>query len=189
LGNPGREYAGTRHNVGAEAVALLARRHGGTLRKRKELSLVCEVAVDGQKLALAFPQTYMNESGRAVRRLVRRYGIEALDRLVVVHDEIDLPVGRVQVKEGGGLAGHNGLRSVKEHLHSAGFVRVRIGVGRPRRARGGAEHVLRQPRRAEREELEVSIEQAADAVEAIVGAGVGAAMNKFNRREPDQGPG
>ncbi|HET9458663.1 MAG TPA: aminoacyl-tRNA hydrolase [Sphingomicrobium sp.] len=181
LGNPGEQYAGTRHNAGADVVALLARRHGGRLRKGRERALVDEVRVDGRRLALAFPQTYMNESGMAVAPLVRRFGIEDdLTRLVVVHDELDLPVGRIRVKVGGGLAGHNGLKSIKAHLHSDAFCRVRIGIGKPPGRREGVDHVLRAPGKAERELLAVAIEDAADAVETILAEGAAPAMNRFN---------
>ncbi|HVM01788.1 MAG TPA: aminoacyl-tRNA hydrolase [Acidimicrobiales bacterium] len=180
LGNPGTQYAGTRHNVGADVVALLAGRHGGRLRKGRELALVDEVRVDGRRLALAFPQTYMNESGMAVAPLVRRFGIDDLARLVVVHDELDLPVGRIRVKVGGGLAGHNGLKSIKAHLRSDAFCRVRIGIGKPPGRREGVDHVLRAPGKAERELLAVAVEEAADAVEAILADGPAAAMNRFN---------
>ncbi len=182
LGNPGAEYAGTRHNVGAEVVALLARRHGGRLRKGKERALVGEVRVEGHLVALAFPQTYMNDSGLAVAPLVRRFGIppEHLDRLVVVHDELDLPVGRIRVKVGGGLAGHNGLKSIKAHLHRDDFCRVRIGIGKPPGREQGVDHVLKAPGKAERAELAVAVEEAADAVETILLDGPAAAMNRFN---------
>jgi len=182
LGNPGDEYARTRHNVGAEVVAVLAARHGGRLRTGKEHALTGEVRVDGTRVALAFPQTYMNDSGRSVGALLRRYGVDELGRLVVVHDELDLPVGRLQVKEGGGIAGHNGLRSLREHLHSTDFLRVRIGVGKPPGRQEGADYVLRRPSKAERAELDVVVEEAADAVEAIATVGVAAAMNRFNKR-------
>src|SRR5687768_12021483 len=110
LGNPGAEFAGTRHNAGADVVALLADRHGGRLkREKKSTALVAEVTIAGRRTALAFPQTYMNESGTSVGALVRRFGITEPARVVVVHDELDLPLGRIQVKEGGGLAGHKGL--------------------------------------------------------------------------------
>jgi PTH1 family peptidyl-tRNA hydrolase len=122
----------------------------------------------------------MNDSGFAVGRLVRRYEIAELSRLVIVHDEIDLPLGRLQVKLGGGLAGHNGLRSIKAHLHSDEFARVRIGVGRPPGRKEGADHVLRRPGAGERRELDVSIELAADAVETILAEGIDAAQNRFN---------
>ncbi len=138
----------------------------------------------GRRLALAFPQTFYNDSGVAVAALARRYGIDDPSALVVVHDELDLPVGRVKVKLGGGLAGNNGLKSVKAHLHTDAFVRVRIGVGKPPGSMSGVDHVLRRPGRAERTELDVAIEEAADAVEAILALGVEAAMNRHNTRPP-----
>ena len=184
MGNPGAEYERSRHNVGAEAVALLAERHGGKLKKGKELALVTEVTVGGRRLALAWPQTYYNESGQSVVRLVRRFGIDDLSRLVVVHDELDLPVGRLQVKVGGGLAGNNGLRSIKAHLHDDAFIRIRIGIGKPPDARRGADHVLKRPSKRDRTELDVSVEQAADAVETILAEGPGPAMTRFNQRVP-----
>ena len=185
LGNPGDEYAGTRHNSGADTIALLARRHGSALKRSKERALSTEVTVGGRRLALAFPQTYYNESGTAVAALARRHGIDDASRIVVVHDELDLPVGRVKVKEGGGLAGNNGLKSIKAHLHSDEFVRVRIGVGKPPGRMQGADHVLRRPGKAERAELDVAIEEAADAVELILAEGVAVAMNRVNTRSPD----
>ena len=139
---------------------------------------------EGKLLALAFPQTYVNDSGVSVAALVRRYGVDDLRRLVVVHDELDLPVGRVKLKIGGGTAGHNGLKSMQAHLHDNGFVRVRIGVDKPPGKRQGADHVLRRPSKADREALEVAVEVAADAVEAILTDGPEAAMNAFNTR-PD----
>jgi PTH1 family peptidyl-tRNA hydrolase len=123
----------------------------------------------------------MNDSGRAVAPLVRRFGVEDLSRLVVVHDELDLPLGVVRVKAGGGLAGHNGLRSIKAHLHSDAFSRVRIGIGKPPGGKDrGVEHVLRPARGNVRRELDVSIEEAADAVECILSDGLPAAQNRFN---------
>lgn len=181
LGNPGSEYTHTRHNAGADVVAVLAGRHRGRLKKAKERALVAEVRIGGRLLALAFPQTFMNLSGESVARLVRRHGIDDLHRLVVVHDELDLPVGRVRVKSGGGTAGHNGLESVKAHLRSTDFLRVRIGVGKPPGRREGADHVLRRPgAKAEREALAVAVEIAADAVEVLLADGPEAAMNRFN---------
>jgi len=115
-----------------------------------------------------------------VAALVRRYGVDDVRRLVVVHDELDLPVGRVKLKIGGGTAGHNGLKSIQAHLHDAGFVRVRIGVDKPPGKRQGADHVLRRPSKADREALEVAVEIAADAVEMILTDGPEAAMNRYN---------
>ena len=182
LGNPGKEYAGTRHNVGFEVVDLLARRHDGRLKAGKERALVDEVRIDGQRVALAEPTTYMNLSGESVAPLVRRFGIDDPTRLVVVQDELDLPTGRVRVKVGGGLAGHNGLRSIKAHLHTDAFVRIRIGVGKPPSKEHGADHVLKKVGKSDRELLAVAVEIAADAVELIVAEGADAAMNQVNAR-------
>ena len=181
LGNPGPEYEGTRHNLGADVVALLAKRHGLPLRKSKERALVAEIRVDGRFLVVAFPQTYVNLSGESVARLVRRYGIEHdLKRLLVVHDELDLPAGRVKVKDGGGTAGHNGLESIRSHLHTGTFPRVRIGIGRPPGRQLGADFVLRRPPKAERVDLDVAVEEAAEAVMCVLAEGPDAAMNRFN---------
>jgi len=182
LGNPGAEYERTKHNVGAEVVELLASRHGGSLRKAKERARFDEVRVNGKRLALAIPLTYMNESGAAVAPLARRCGASP-ERIVVVQDELDLPTGVVRVKEGGGLAGHNGLRSIESHLHSRDFLRVRIGVNKPSDKRQGANHVLSKFSKKERELVDVAVVDAADAVEVILHEGVVAAMNRYNGRE------
>jgi len=182
LGNPGGEYEQSRHNVGADAVALLAERHGGALKRSRERALVAEVRIGEERVVLAFPQTYVNLSGEAVGLLVRRHGITDPARIVVVHDELDLPLGRVKVKQGGGLAGHNGLRSIKAHLHTDEFLRVRIGVGKPPSKEQGADHVLRRMSKRDRVELDVAVQEAADAVEAILADGIDAAMNRYNTR-------
>lgn len=182
LGNPGDEYHRTRHNVGAEVVELLAQRHGGRLRAQKrERARTDEVRIHGHRVALAVPLTYMNESGMAVAPLVRRYGVDPA-HLVVVHDELDLPVAALRLKAGGGLAGHNGLRSIEQHLGSRDFLRVRIGVGKPQSKERGADHVLSRFGKRERAEVDVTVELAADAVEAIVAEGIEAAMNRYNTR-------
>lgn len=180
LGNPGADYVGTRHNIGVEVVLLLAERHGGRLRSSKELALVDEIRIGQHRVALAFPQTFMNESGRSVVQLVRRHGIEDLGHLVVVHDELDLPVGRLKVKFGGGLAGHNGLKSIRDHLHDTEFGRIRVGVGKPPGNRAGRDHVLKRPGKADRVELDVVVAEAADAVEALLEADYPTVMNRFN---------
>jgi len=184
LGNPGEEYDKTRHNVGAEVVEILARRHGGKLRKQKERSLTDEVNIGGKRMALAIPLTYMNLSGEAVAPLVRRYGVEP-GQLIVVQDEMDFELGRLQVKNGGGLAGHNGLKSIVAHLHTQDFVRVRIGIGKPPGSRQGADHVLRRFSKAERKEIDVVLEEAADAVELVLAEGVDVAMNRINAGRND----
>lgn len=184
LGNPGKEYAHTRHNAGADAVQLVVSRHGGRLKASKDASaLVAELRIADARVAAAVPTTYMNDSGRAIAPLMRRFGIDDPAKLVVVHDELDLEPGRLKLKVGGGLAGHNGLRSIVTHLHTHDFVRVRIGVGKPPGgAQRGADHVLTRPSRSEAEGLAVAVAEAADAVEAIVIDGPEAAMARFNAR-------
>ncbi|MDG1464179.1 MAG: aminoacyl-tRNA hydrolase [Acidimicrobiales bacterium] len=182
LGNPGDDYDGTRHNVGADVIAVLADRHGGSLRRSKELALSCEVRIGGQRVALAIPQTFMNESGQSVRKLTHRHGVDDPARIVVVHDELDLPVGSLRVKVGGGMAGHNGLKSVTAHLKTQDYLRIRIGVGRPPGRQSGADYVLRRPGKTEAAELGVIVQEAADAVEAILAEGVDATMGSVNAR-------
>ncbi len=181
LGNPGEEYRHSRHNAGADVVEILARRHGVRLRGGRFDALVGETNVGGRRLALAIPLTYMNESGRSVQPMLRRFGVEP-DRLVVVHDELDLEPGVFKLKEGGGLAGNNGLRSIKQHLHTEAFLRVRIGIGKPRSKEHGADHVLSRMSKKVRADFEVTLEEAADAVEAILADGIEAAMNRYNTR-------
>ena len=140
-----------------------------------------EARLDGKLLVVAFPQTFVNLSGEAAARLARRYGVEKdLSKIVVVHDELDLPPGKVKIKEGGGTAGHNGLESVRAHLHSGAFLRVRIGVGKPPGRQEGADFVLRKLRKAEHLEFDVAIVEAAEAVETIFAEGAAVAMNRFN---------
>ena len=180
LGNPGKEYARTRHNVGEETVVLLARRVGATLKSGRDKALVADARIAGKKVVLAFPTTYMNESGQAVGAMMRRYRLIDPAHLIIVHDELDLEPGVMKIKVGGGLAGHNGLRSITQHLHTQDYVRVRIGVGKPRSKEHGANHVLSRVSAADRELLDVMVQRAADAVEAILAEGVDAAMARFN---------
>lgn len=165
--------------MGAEVVEILAARHGGRLRKSKERALVADVRIGERRVALAIPLTFMNDSGMAIGPLARRFGVEP-NRVVIVHDELDLPTATMKVKAGGGLAGHHGLRSVRGALRTDDFVRVRIGVDKPRSKERGADHVLDRFSKREREEIDVTLDQAADAVEAIAADGVEAAMNRYN---------
>jgi PTH1 family peptidyl-tRNA hydrolase len=184
LGNPGPKYARTRHNVGEEAVQLLAERRGVTLKGGRDNALVAESrfpsAGGEQRVVLAFPITYMNDSGQAVGALVRRFRIESPEQIIVVQDELDLPPGDLKIKAGGGLAGHNGLRSIQQHLKSQDFLRVRIGVGKPPSKEAGAGHVLSKIPKRDRELLDIRIVDAADAVELIIADGVDAAMQRYN---------
>lgn len=184
LGNPGSEYRRTRHNVGEECVRLLAERHDAPLRSGRDNALVGEArfgtGADAPRVALAFPLTFMNDSGQAVSALVRRYKLERPEQVVIVHDELDLEPGTVRLKAGGGLAGHNGLRSITQHLHTQDYLRVRIGVGKPPNKDRGASHVLTRVPARQRELLDVAVAEAADAVETIVAEGVDTAMQRFH---------
>ncbi|MFZ4514972.1 MAG: aminoacyl-tRNA hydrolase [Acidimicrobiia bacterium] len=179
LGNPGSEYAHTRHNVGTDAIELLAKRYGARLRKGNERALVDEVRVGDARIALAIPMTFMNESGEAVQPLMRRYGATP-ERLLIVHDELDLPTGVVRLKVGGGLAGHNGLRSIVAHCKTDAFLRARIGIGKPVSKEQGANHVLARFGKQERAAMDEALERCADAVECIVREGIDVAMNRYN---------
>jgi PTH1 family peptidyl-tRNA hydrolase len=183
LGNPGDRYANTRHNVGVDALQVLAARCGTRLSPdKKSQALLAELRLGACRAVGAFPTTWMNESGRSVATLVRRYEIDDWSRLVVLHDELDLPPGRIKVKLGGGLAGHNGLRSITQHLHTQDYVRIRIGVGRPPGGpERGADWVLSKVPKAARTELDIACQLAADAVESIAAVGVDAAMQQFNQ--------
>lgn len=185
LGNPGPKYARTRHNVGEEAIALIAERQRANLKGGRDNALTAETRLPGphgdERVVLAFPITFMNESGRSVGAMVRRYRIETPGQIIVVHDELDLPPGELKIKVGGGLAGHNGLRSINQHIKSTDFLRVRIGVGKPPGGKeGGRSHVLSKIPRSERELLDIEVAEAADAVEMIIASGVDAAMQRYN---------
>jgi PTH1 family peptidyl-tRNA hydrolase len=178
LGNPGREYARNRHNAGYLVVDELARRHGGSWRA-KFSGQMAEVRVGEEKLALLKPETYMNDSGRSVGAAVRFFKVEP-EQVLVVHDDVDLEAGRLQARAGGGLAGHNGLRSLTQHLGSQDFLRLRIGIGRPGRGdpRPVADWVLSPF--APEEDAGALIARAADAVETIAQDGLEAAQQRYN---------
>ena len=178
LGNPGRDYERTRHNVGWLVLDELARRHGGSWRSKFSGS-AAEVRFGESRLALLKPETYMNESGRSVGAAARFFKVEP-EQLLVVHDDVDLEPGRLQARRGGGLAGHNGLRSLAQHLGSQDFLRLRIGVGRPGRGdpRSVSDWVLSRFEPAE--DAEALVSRSADAVEGIVSDGLEAAQQRFN---------
>jgi len=183
LGNPGADYAGTRHNVGAETVELLARRCGGRLRAdRKVSAATATVRLGGHPVVLAVPTTWMNDSGLAVGALVRRCGV-APGEVLVVHDELDLDPGRMKLKVGGGHAGHNGLRSIHAHLRTDAYLRLRLGVGKPPGGPGrGADWVLSRVPAAQRAVLDEMVDAAAEVVESVAVDGVDAAMQRVNAR-------
>ena len=178
LGNPGREYERTRHNAGWLVLDELAQRHGGSWRSKFSGSL-SEVRLGDARVALLKPETYMNESGRSLGAAARFFKVEP-EQVLVVHDDVDLETGRLQARAGGGLAGHNGLRSLAQHLGSQDFLRLRIGVGRPGRGdpRSVADWVLSAF--APEDDAEALVSRSADAVETIVSEGLGAAQQRFN---------
>jgi len=180
LGNPGREYAGHRHNVGQMVVDELARRHGGSWRSKFSGQLA-EIRLDGHKLALLKPETFMNESGRSVGAAMRFFKLEP-DAVLVIHDEGDLERGRLQLRLGGGLGGHNGLRSIASHLKTQDFLRLRVGVGRPGRGdpRPLADYVLSdfEPH----DDVDSLVWNAAQAVEKLEAEGIERAQADVNRR-------
>ena len=180
LGNPGKQYERTRHNVGAEVIDELARRAGAVLKAGRDRALVADATIRGVRVVLAFPTTYMNDSSEAVRPIMKRHGLTDPGALIVVHDELDLAPGVVRVKAGGGLAGNNGLRSITAHLHTQDYLRVRIGIGKPPSKEKGAGHVLSKLPPRERELLDVAVQRAADAVEVLLAEGVDAAQRTFN---------
>jgi PTH1 family peptidyl-tRNA hydrolase len=178
LGNPGPEHASDRHNAGWMVVDELARRHGGTFRG-KFRGRIADVRIGDARVALLKPETYMNESGSSIQAAARFYKLPP-ERVLVVHDEVDFPTGRLQARLGGGLAGHNGLRSIAQRLGTPEFLRLRIGIGRPERGdpRPVADYVL-SPFAPEDDRDEI-VSRAGDAVETLVTAGLDEAQRSFN---------
>jgi len=178
LGNPGSEHARDRHNVGWMVVDELARRHSGSF-KGKFRGRLADVRVGDAKLALLKPETYMNESGASIQAAAAFYKT-AIDRVLVVHDDVDLELARLQARLGGGLAGHNGLRSIAQRLGAPDFLRLRVGVGRPGRGdpRPVADYVLSPF--APEDDVEAIVARASDAVESLVGEGLEETQRRFN---------
>jgi peptidyl-tRNA hydrolase, PTH1 family len=180
LGNPGPDYAETRHNIGFRVVELLAARAGGgRFAKHRSNADALEGRLAGRRVVLAKPRTYMNVSGGPVAGLVRYFGVDPAD-LVVVHDELDLGFGVVRLKRGGGEGGHNGLRSISGSLGTKDYLRVRFGIGRPPGRQDPADFVLKRFSGVERGELELAVDLAADAAEALLAHGLEAAQNRFH---------
>ena len=181
LGNPGDRFLGTRHNLGCEVVEQLAEGAGASLRlSRSDRARVATVNFSGLRVVLACPTTFMNLSGESAAQLIRRNGIEEVDCLIVVHDELDLEPGRVKVKLGGSGAGHNGLKSIRQHLGTEDFIRVRVGIGKPPNPQAGKDWVLKKPSKTERSFLDAAVQVGIDAVEKIIRDGVERAMNDVN---------
>ena len=177
LGNPGREYQGARHNVGFVVVDILARRHGIHVKARRSKSLVGEGVIAGEKVVLAKPLTFMNLSGEAVGALVRRYRIDPSD-IIVIADDVNLPLGRLRIRAGGSSGGHKGLRSIIHSLGMEDFPRIRVGIGSPKGEM--VDFVLSRFHKSERGVVDEAVNRAADAVEAILSEGIEPTMNRFN---------
>ena len=169
LANPGKEYEGSRHNVGGDAVRLVVQRRGARLNlERRQRALSTTIPTPRGPITLAVPTTFMNESGAAISPLLKRTSIDDLAQLVVVHDELDLEPGRLQLKFGGGLAGHNGLRSIANTLNTNDFARLRVGIGKPPSKEQGADFVLHRLTGKRREAHDVDVALAADAIETLL---------------------
>ncbi|MDR7280670.1 aminoacyl-tRNA hydrolase [Catenuloplanes atrovinosus] len=184
LGNPGKEYAGNRHNVGFMIADLLARRVGGKFgRHRRAVADVAEgrLGIGGPRLVLAKPLTYMNLSGGPTAALAQFYKIP-VEHVIAVHDELDIPYGELRAKRGGGEGGHNGLRSISKSLGTKEYARVRFGVGRPPGRQDPADYVLSDFSGAERKELEFLVDRAADFTEMIIEKGLEPAQNHYHAR-------
>ncbi|OHV32572.1 MULTISPECIES: aminoacyl-tRNA hydrolase [Pseudofrankia] len=179
LGNPGAEYAATRHNAGYLVVDALAERHGARLRSHKARADADQIRLGGEAVVLARTRTYMNVSGPPVASLRAFFKVDPA-RLIVVHDELDIPFGAVRLKRGGGDNGHNGLRSITSSLGTRDYLRVRFGIGRPPGRMDPADFVLRDFAVPERKEVPFLVDRAADAVEALVGEGLEPAQNRFH---------
>jgi PTH1 family peptidyl-tRNA hydrolase len=179
LGNPGPHYVGNRHNAGYLVAELLAERVGGKFKAHKARADVVETRFGEDRVVLAKPRSYMNESGGPVAAL-RDFFKAPVERLIVVHDELDLPYGAIRLKLGGGDNGHNGLKSLRKSLGSGEFHRVRLGIGRPPGRQDPADWVLRDFSAAEQKDIDLHLERAADAVETLIADGLTAAQNTYN---------
>ena len=179
LGNPGKKYEGTRHNVGFEVVAELACRHGGAKPKVKFEAEIAELVVASQKLLLVAPQTFMNASGRLVRQLADFFHVAADDFLVIC-DDINLPLGQLRIRRSGSSGGQKGLENIIQHLGTQAVPRLRIGVDRPEAGRDSADYVLERFRKSEQASVDKAVRTAADAVAVWVAEGIDQAMNRYN---------
>ncbi|MBO4889665.1 MAG: aminoacyl-tRNA hydrolase [Lachnospiraceae bacterium] len=188
LGNPSSEYAGTRHNVGFEVIEILADRFDIATDFIKHKAICGRGVIEGNKVMLAMPQTYMNRSGESVRELADYYKIDVTSELIVVYDDVNLDPGRIRIRGGGSAGGHNGMKDIISHLGTDEFTRVRVGVGEKPKGYDLADYVLGHFTKDERELMDGAFIDAANAVVSIMNDGIDAAMNRFNRsnKEDDQ---
>ncbi|MBM3690426.1 MAG: aminoacyl-tRNA hydrolase [Actinobacteria bacterium] len=183
LGNPGSKYSGTRHNIGASAVASIANALSEKSSKHKRvLADVCETRIAEHRVVLAVPHSYMNESGGAVAALLNYYNL-SLETLIVLHDELDIPALSLRVKFGGGDNGHNGLKSIRSSINSGDFYRVRMGIGRPQANQDPADYVLQNFSSVEKVELSKTFNRAHQLIESLIVNGLAQTQNEFHRGE------
>ena len=185
LGNPGIEYQFTPHNLGFLTIDCLANDVGAEVRNRNCRALTARAVIEEQQVLLAKPETYMNLSGMAVRELVGKYEVDLAKDLIVIYDELDLPLGRIRIRQRGSSAGHNGMESIIGALGTQEFLRVRLGVGPDKKVSDGAKYLLSPFRKAQLKVVDEIIDTASEAVRVILKEGPGAAMNRFNR-DPEQ---
>lgn len=182
LGNPGIEYQGTPHNLGFLTIDEIANRLGMEVRNRQCRALTARATIAGRSMILAKPETYMNLSGLSVAELVAEHQVDVKTGLIVIYDELDLPLGTIRIRQRGGTAGHNGMESIVGALGTDEFLRVRLGIAPDHKVSDGAKFVLTPFRKAQEKVVVKVIEQAADAVEVIIKDGPSEAMNRFNRK-------
>jgi peptidyl-tRNA hydrolase, PTH1 family len=180
LGNPGDRYSGTRHNIGFMVVELLAEKNGIRIKKKGHQGYYGVGRVAGQEVTLLLPQTYMNLSGASVGSAVKAVGLDTEEDVVIVHDDVDLPFGKLRIRCGGGHGGHNGIRNICQVLGNGEFTRLKLGIGRPHPEEETADFVLRKFSSAEREDLQKVLASAVAAMETLLSQGATAAMNEFN---------
>ncbi len=179
LGNPGPEYAGTRHNAGFWCIDALAKKHGITLERRNRSAIVGEGEIEDHRVVLVKPRTFVNRSGAAIKYLTARYAAP-IEKVLIVCDDINLPPGKLRMRRKGSAGGHNGIKSVIEAAGSQGFPRLRIGVGRPPEGTGQIEHVIGPMESRDREIVDEAVERAAAAIECLLTVGIDEAMSRFN---------
>ena len=179
LGNPGPEYAGTRHNAGFWCIDALAKKHGITLERRNRSAIVGEGEIEDHRVILVKPRTFVNRSGAAIKYLTARYAAP-IEKVLIVCDDINLPPGKLRMRRKGSAGGHNGIKSVIEAAGSQGFPRLRIGVGRPPEGTGQIEHVIGPMESRDREIVDEAVERAAEAIECLLTVGIDEAMSRFN---------
>jgi PTH1 family peptidyl-tRNA hydrolase len=182
LGNPGRDYTGTRHNIGFEAIDALADMAGCSVLEKKHKAMIGKGVIDGQKVILAKPQTYMNLSGESVRELMDYYKIDETEELIIISDDISLDVGQLRVRKKGSAGGHNGLKNIILHLGHDEFMRVKVGVGEKPKGYDLADYVLGHFTGDEKKIMDQAAKDAAQAVRSIMNDGIESAMNKYNAK-------